>query len=60
MEGYKGWTDDISERMVHSSLDDLAALGEYDRDLVLAYARQSEHESSIERLEKIIDKFETT
>jgi hypothetical protein len=59
-EGYKGWADNISERMVHSSLDDLAALGEYDRDLVLAYARQSEHESSIERLEKIIDKFEAT
>ena len=29
---------------------------EYDRDLVLAYARQTEHESSIERLGKIIDK----
>ncbi|WP_278259364.1 hypothetical protein [Nocardioides convexus] len=56
-EGYKGWTDDISERMVRSSLDDLVALGEYDRDLVLAYARQTKHESSIERLEKIIDKF---
>lgn len=57
-EGYKGWTDNISERMVRSSLDDLAALGEYDRDLVLAYARQTKYESSVERLGKIIDKFE--
>jgi len=57
-EGYKGWTDDISERMVRSSLNDLVALGEYNRDLVLAYARQTKHESSIERLGKIIDKFD--
>ncbi|MCG8150677.1 hypothetical protein GUY44_09315 [Pimelobacter simplex] len=56
-EGYKGWTDSISEPMVRSWLDDLAALGEYDRDLVLAYARQTKYEASIERLEKIIDKF---
>lgn len=54
-EGYNGWTDNISERMVRSSLDDLAV---YDRDLVLAYARQTKHESSVERLGKIIDKFD--
>lgn len=59
-EGYKGWTDSISERMVRSFLDDLAGLGAYDRDLVLAYARQTKHESSIERLKKIIDKFDAT
>jgi hypothetical protein len=59
-EGYKGWTDSISERMVRSWLGDLAALGEYDRDLVLAYARQTKYESSIERLEKIMDKFEAS
>lgn len=59
-EGYKGWTDSISERMVRSWLDDLAALGEYDRDLVLAYARQTKYEASIERLQKIIDKFEAS
>lgn len=57
-EGYKGWTDSISERMVRRSLDDLAAMNAYDRDLVLAYARQTKHESSIERLEKILDKFD--
>ncbi len=59
-EGYKGWTDDISERMVRSSLEDLATLGEYDRDLVLAYARLTKHEGSVERLGKIIDKFEAS
>lgn len=59
-EGYKGWTDSISERMVRSLLDDLAGLGAYDRDLVLAYARQTKHESSVERLEKIIDRFDGT
>lgn len=59
-EGYKGWTDSISERMVSSFLDDLVALGAYDRDLVLAYARRTKHESSIERLEKIIDRFDAT
>lgn len=59
-EGYKGWTDSISERMVRSWLDDLDTLGEYDRELVLAYARQTKHESSVERLGKIIDKFDAS
>lgn len=58
-EGYKGWTDSISERIVRSWLYDLAALGEYDRDLIFAYARQTKHESSVERLEKILDKFDS-
>ena len=57
-EGYKGWADSISDRMVRSFLDDLAAVGAYDRDLVLAYARQTKHESSIERLKKILDKYD--
>jgi hypothetical protein len=59
-EGYKGWTDSISERLVRSYLDDLAALGEYDRNLVLAYARRTKYESSIERLKKILDSFDTS
>lgn len=57
-EGYKGWTDSISDRMVRSFLDDLAGVGAYDRDLVLAYARQTKDESSIERLKKILDKYD--
>lgn len=59
-EGYKGWTDDISERLVHSYLEDLAGLGDYDRELVLAYACQTKSESSVERLVKIVDKYEAT
>ncbi|MCW2855330.1 MAG: hypothetical protein JWR52_945 [Marmoricola sp.] len=59
-EGYKGWTDSISDRLVRSFLDDLAALGAYDRDLVLAYVRQSKYESSVERLVKILDAYDTT
>ncbi|WP_207392750.1 hypothetical protein [Aeromicrobium sp. IC_218] len=59
-EGYKGWTDSISERMVSGWLNDLAARNEYDHDLVLAYVRQTKHESSIERLQKIIGKFEAS
>lgn len=59
-EGYKGWTDSISARMVRSYLADLTSLGAYDRDLVLAYARQTKDESSVQRLEKIVDGFEVT
>ncbi|UUW88646.1 hypothetical protein [Pimelobacter simplex] len=57
-EGYKGWTDSISARMVTSYLTDLADAGAYDRNIVLAYARQTKHEGAIERLQKIMDAFE--
>lgn len=57
-EGYKGWTDDISERIVGGYLKDLVALGEYDRDLIVAFARQTKHETSVARLVKILDKHE--
>lgn len=57
-EGYKGWTDDISARGVRDHLEDLQAAGAYDRSLMLAYARQTESETAIQRLEKILDKFE--
>lgn len=59
-EGYKGWTDSISARMVTSYLTDLADAGAYDRDIVLAYARQTKHEGAIERLQKLIDAFEAS
>lgn len=58
-DGYKGWTD-ISERLVRSFLDDLAALGACDRDLVLAYVRQKKYELSVERLVKIFDNYDAT
>lgn len=57
-EGYKGWTDSISERMVTSYLKDLVDAGAYDREVVLAYARQTKHERSVERLEKILNTFD--
>ena len=59
-EGYKGWTDSISARMVTSYLRDLDDAGAYDRDIVLAYARQTKHEGSIERLQKLIDAFDAS
>lgn len=58
VEGYKGWTDSISERMVRSFVDDLIELGAYNRDLVLAYARQTKHDASVQRLEKILDSYD--
>lgn len=58
-EGYKGWSDGISARIVRGYLEDLRAAGAYDRALVLAYARQTEWEPAIQRLEKILDKYES-
>lgn len=59
-EGYKGWTDDISDRVVRGYLQDLQMAGAYDRELVLAYARQCKWEPAIQRLEKILDRFEAS
>jgi hypothetical protein len=44
--------------MTTSYLEDLRSAGAYDRDLILAYARQTKWETSIERLKRIIDAFE--
>jgi hypothetical protein len=46
--------------MVTSYLKDLVDAGAYDRELMLAYARQTKHERSIERLENIPDGFDRT
>jgi len=59
-EGYNGWTKSTDELMTLSYLKDLEAAGAYDRELVLAYARQSESEESIERLKKLLNKFEAS
>ena len=59
-EGYNGWTKSTDVKMTKSYLEDLSKAGGYDRDLVLAYARQEKHEASIERLAKILDEFERT
>lgn len=58
-EGYNGWTKSTDEHMTLGFLEDLAASGAYNRELVLAYARQTKSEQNIERLKKILDKFET-
>ena len=58
--GYKGWHDAIAERMTLSFLEDLAKAGAYNRELVLAHARQTKSETSIERLKKILDKLEAS
>jgi hypothetical protein len=57
-EGYNGWTKSTDELMTRSYLDDLVKVNAYDRELVLAYARKTKSERSIERLKKILDKFE--
>lgn len=59
-EGYKGWHDDTAERMTLSWLEDLDGTAGYHRELVLAFARQTESEPSIERLVKILDRFEAS
>lgn len=59
-EGYKGWHDDTAERVTRSFLDDLAKADVYDRDLVLAHARQTKSERSISSLKKLLDKFEAS
>lgn len=57
-EGYNGWTKSTDVTLTKSYLEDLSKAGAYDRNLVLAYARQTKHESSVERLKKILDDFE--
>jgi hypothetical protein len=57
-EGYNGWTKNTDVEMTKSYLEDLSKAGVYDRELVLAYARQEKREASIERLVKILDDFE--
>jgi hypothetical protein len=59
-EGYNGWTKNTDARMTKSYLEDMSTAGAYDRNLVLAYARQTKHEASVERLVKILDEFERT
>ena len=59
-EGYKGWHDDIAERMTLSWLEDLDQAAAYHRELVLAFARQTNSEPNIERLVKILYRFEAS
>jgi hypothetical protein len=57
-EGYKGWHDQIAEHRTLSLLADLTACNGYDREFVLAYARTHKSSNAMERLERILSKFE--
>jgi hypothetical protein len=59
-QGYNGWTKNTDVQLTQSYLDDLVRSRAYDRELVLAYARQKKSEDSVKRLEKILDKFEAS
>lgn len=59
-EGYNGWHDDLAERLTLSHLRKLAEAGHYDRELVVQYAEMHGSFHSIGRLEKLLDRFEST
>jgi len=59
-EGYNGWTKATDVRLTRAFLDDFAKAGAYDRELVLAYTRQTKSEDSIDRLKKVLDAFEAS
>jgi len=58
-EGYKGWHDNIAVRLTISHLEKLAALGQYDRGVVLAHVRREKSEDSVKSFIKILDQFES-
>lgn len=57
-EGHNGWHDSIAETMTIKHLRDLADSDGYDRAIVLEFASQRKGEHALQRLEKILDKFE--
>lgn len=57
-EGYNGWHDSIAETLTTAHVKELAALGEYDRAIVVEYASQHRGQTSLQRLEKILDRYE--
>jgi len=57
-DGYKGWDDEISARLTQKRLADLDRLGEYDREIVLAFARRERGEEGIRRLYTLLDRFD--
>lgn len=59
-EGYNGWTKDTDELIPLRFLGDLATASAYDRELVLAYARETKSEHSVARLITILDRFEAS
>lgn len=59
-EGYNGWHDSTAEILTTARLKELADLGEYDRAIVIEYASQHRGQTSIQRLERILDRFESS
>jgi len=59
-EGYNGWNDDIARNLTTKRLQDLVKAGQYDREIVLEYARVKKGNYGIDRLKKIVEKFELT
>lgn len=59
-EGYNGWHDDTARILTLARLRELDEAGGYDRDIVLQFAAMERSLTSIERLEKILDQFESS
>lgn len=59
-EGYNGWHDEMARTLTLARLRELDEAGGYDRDAVLQYAVMERSLVSIERLEKILDRFEAS
>ncbi|MDK8172259.1 hypothetical protein QP735_06910 [Curtobacterium citreum] len=54
-EGYRGWHDSIAYRRTEALISDLRKLGQYDRSVVLAYARQARGRRGIGNLKRVLD-----
>jgi hypothetical protein len=56
--GYKGWHDAMAVRATTQCLHELQDIGQYDREVVLAYARRERGEERIKRLYPLLDDFD--
>lgn len=54
-EGYRGWHDSIAFRRTETLISELRKLGQYDRSVILAYARQARGRRGIGNLPQILD-----
>lgn len=57
-EGYNGWHDSVAATLTTAHLKELAASDGYDCDIVLAYAAKDRGQLGLDRLERILEKFE--
>ncbi|MER7795889.1 hypothetical protein [Microbacterium sp. NPDC096154] len=56
--GNGAWKDSFTAQQALGRLSELRRIGGYDRVLLLAYVRMSRHSLGVERLERILDRFE--